>query len=85
MTNSNLKRDQRSREFVCHFQSIALLTCMKKRDILDSLPAVIPGLSTDKQSLLRHLEKTNPESLALAKDWEDVAHQLHRTRLKIEK
>lgn len=57
----------------------------EKRDILDPLPAAIPALSTDKQSLLRHLEKTNPEALALAKDWEDVAHQLHRTRLKIEK
>jgi len=66
------------------FTPFSLLTLDGKSDILDSLPETIP-LSMDKKSLLRHLEKTNPESLALAKDWDGVAHQLHRTRLKIEK
>lgn len=54
-------------------------------DILDPTPVVLPTLPTDKQSLLRHFEKTNPVSLALARDWDDTAHKLQKTRLKIEK
>ena len=42
-------------------------------------------LPQDKQSLLRHLEKTNPEALALAHDWEDVAHSLMTSKAKIER
>lgn len=47
-------------------------------------PAVRP-LPQDTPSLLRHLEKTNPEALALARDWEDVAHTLTETQAKIAK
>ena len=46
---------------------------------------VIQQLPQDKQSLLRHLEKTNPEALALANDWEDVAYSLMKSKGKIEK
>ncbi|TCD63240.1 hypothetical protein EIP91_005796 [Steccherinum ochraceum] len=54
-------------------------------DILDEPPepAVAP-LPQDKPSLLRHLEKTNPEALALARDWEDVAYTLTETQGKIQ-
>ncbi|KAI0647747.1 Sas10 C-terminal domain-containing protein [Trametes meyenii] len=45
-------------------------------------PAVQP-LPQDKQSLLRHLEKTNPEALALANDWDDVAHSVVKAQNKI--
>ncbi|KAI0826750.1 Sas10 C-terminal domain-containing protein [Trametes gibbosa] len=48
------------------------------------LPAV-RALPHDKQSLLRHLEKTNPEALALANDWDDVAHNLVKAQAKITK
>ena len=42
-------------------------------------------LPQDKQSLLRHLEKTNPEALALAHDWDDVAYNVIKCKSKIEK
>ena len=32
-----------------------------------------PSLPQDKSSLLRHLEKNSPETLALARDWDDIA------------
>ena len=48
-------------------------------------PPVVQQLPQDKQSLLRHLEKTNPEALALAGDWEDVAYTIVKSKAKIEK
>ncbi|RDX50301.1 hypothetical protein OH76DRAFT_1455485 [Lentinus brumalis] len=47
--------------------------------------AVVQQLPQDKHALLRHLEKTNPEALALAHDWEDVAHSLMTSKARIEK
>ncbi|KAH9948836.1 Sas10 C-terminal domain-containing protein [Amylocystis lapponica] len=49
-----------------------------------SVPVVQP-LLTDKYALLRHLEKTNPEALALARDWDDVVYQLVQAEEKIAK
>ncbi|OSD07531.1 hypothetical protein PYCCODRAFT_1449480 [Trametes coccinea BRFM310] len=46
---------------------------------------IVQQLPQDKQSLLRHLEKTNPEALALANDWDDVAHSLVKAQAKIAK
>ncbi|THV05235.1 hypothetical protein K435DRAFT_826449 [Dendrothele bispora CBS 962.96] len=43
-----------------------------------------PSLPQDKGSLLRHLEKTDPESLALARDWTDTAENLIKTRQKLQ-
>lgn len=37
----------------------------------------------DKKDALRHLEKTNPETLALANDWEDISAQVVHTQEKI--
>ncbi|KAG8763696.1 hypothetical protein FRC11_013930 [Ceratobasidium sp. 423] len=45
---------------------------------LSAVPAV-PGLPTDKASLMRHMEKYDPLSLALARDWEDIAYQVIET------
>ncbi|CAE7098684.1 unnamed protein product [Rhizoctonia solani] len=45
---------------------------------LSALPAV-PALPTDKASLMRHIEKYDPLSLALARDWEDIAYQVIET------
>ncbi|KAJ7758492.1 Sas10 C-terminal domain-containing protein [Mycena maculata] len=39
----------------------------------------------DPKSLIRHLEKTSPETLALARDWEDTAENVIKTRQKITK
>ncbi|KAI0755264.1 Sas10 C-terminal domain-containing protein [Daedaleopsis nitida] len=46
---------------------------------------VVHQLPQDKQSLLRYLEKTNPEALALANDWEDVAYSVVKSKAKIER
>ncbi|KAK7048271.1 hypothetical protein R3P38DRAFT_2605963 [Favolaschia claudopus] len=37
----------------------------------------------DPKALIRHLEKTSPETLALARDWEDTAESLMKTRQKV--
>ncbi|EED81030.1 predicted protein [Postia placenta Mad-698-R] len=53
-------------------------------DVLTDLPApAVQPLPQDKPSLLRHLEKTSPESLALARDWDDIARQLLQTQVKL--
>ena len=38
----------------------------------------------DKQSILRTLEKECPETLALARDWDDTAHSLVKTKARVE-
>jgi hypothetical protein len=45
---------------------------------LSAVPAA-PALPTDKASLMRYMEKYDPLSLALARDWEDVAYQVIET------
>lgn len=49
---------------------------------LDDLP-VQPVLQ-DKTAILRHLQKTDPESLALAGDWTDSANSLLKIKIKLE-
>lgn len=55
------------------------------RDLTETPTPVVQALPKDKQALLRHLEKTTPESLALARDWEDVAWNIVKTQQKLEK
>ncbi|KAG6830686.1 hypothetical protein H0H92_015162 [Tricholoma furcatifolium] len=58
-------------------------------DDLDALaepaPVVIQSLPQDKKLIIRHLEKTCPETLALARDWEDSVENLAKTRIKLQK
>ncbi|KAF8158323.1 Sas10 C-terminal domain-containing protein [Crassisporium funariophilum] len=54
-------------------------------DIIDAAPSIIPSLPTDQKGLLRHLEKTSPESLALARDWDETARNLQKSRERIAK
>ncbi|TEB39927.1 hypothetical protein FA13DRAFT_39381 [Coprinellus micaceus] len=42
----------------------------------EPVPAAKPVLPTEPKALLRHLEKTSPEAVALARDWEDVSEKL---------
>ncbi|KDQ21628.1 hypothetical protein BOTBODRAFT_208901 [Botryobasidium botryosum FD-172 SS1] len=42
-------------------------------------------LSKDKASLLRHLELTSPETLALAREWEDIANEVVKTEQLVSK
>jgi U3 small nucleolar RNA-associated protein 3 len=43
------------------------------------------ALPQDKNSIIHHLEKTSPETLALARDWEDTAQNLVDTQVEIAK
>lgn len=45
---------------------------------------VEPALQ-DKKAILRNIEKTNPETLALAYDWEDTAQKLVRSQQKLKR
>lgn len=54
-------------------------------DLAEPSPPVIAPLPKDKKLLIRHLEKTSPEALALARDWDDTAQSLMRSREKIAK
>ncbi|KAF7314383.1 hypothetical protein MKEN_00911000 [Mycena kentingensis (nom. inval.)] len=49
----------------------------------EDLAVPLEPVPQDSQSLIRHIEKTNPETLALARDWEDTAEALTKTRQKI--
>ncbi|KAF5315015.1 hypothetical protein D9619_007306 [Psilocybe cf. subviscida] len=55
------------------------------KDVLDAVPTVLPPPTTDKRELLKHLEKTSPESLALARDWDQTARSLQKAKAKVEK
>ena len=59
-----------------------ILSYCYSRVVADAENAV-PSSLQDRQSLLRHLEKTNPEALALARDWEDTVEVLMKTHRKI--
>lgn len=50
-------------------------------DVHTYTPVAVP--SQDRASLIRHLEKTNPESLALAFEWEDVVQATLDSEKKI--
>ncbi|KAH8824904.1 Sas10 C-terminal domain-containing protein [Flagelloscypha sp. PMI_526] len=41
-------------------------------------------LLTDKNAILRHMEKTSPETLALARDWDEVARSLVKRQKQIQ-
>ncbi|KAI6147507.1 Sas10 C-terminal domain-containing protein [Pisolithus tinctorius] len=53
-------------------------------DGLDVGAPIIEDVPKDKQSLLRFLERENPETLALARDWDDTAQSLTETKARIE-
>ena len=44
-----------------------------------------PSLPRDKPSLLRHLEKNSPETLALARDWDDIAVTVVKASQRLKK
>ncbi|KAJ4482243.1 Sas10 C-terminal domain-containing protein, partial [Lentinula aciculospora] len=55
-------------------------------DVLEeSTTPVAQPVLLDKSSIIRHLQKSDPESLALAGDWTDSATSLMKTKHKIEK
>ncbi|KAF8555211.1 hypothetical protein OG21DRAFT_1507881 [Imleria badia] len=54
---------------------------MEPEELPNPPPIKVPQ---DKQSILRTLEKESPETLALARDWDDTAHNLVETRARVE-
>ncbi|KAL1748059.1 Sas10 C-terminal domain-containing protein [Schizophyllum fasciatum] len=52
--------------------------------VADAVAPALPS-SADPAVLVRHLEKTNPEALALARDWEDTAYSLAKTKQNLER
>ncbi|KAK1231202.1 something about silencing protein 10 [Marasmius sp. AFHP31] len=44
----------------------------------------IKALPKDKNSIIRHLERTDPLSLALARDWSDTAQNLVKSKARLE-
>lgn len=55
-------------------------------DFLEPVPDVVTEpILLDKNAILRNVEKTNPETLALAYDWEDTAQKLVRSQQKLKK
>ncbi|KAJ3875736.1 Sas10 C-terminal domain-containing protein [Lentinula edodes] len=54
-------------------------------DHLDAASVPVQPVLQDKPSILRHLQKTDPECLALAGDWTDSATTLMKTKQKLEK
>ncbi|KAF8587581.1 hypothetical protein K439DRAFT_810748 [Ramaria rubella] len=44
----------------------------------------VPTLPLDKASTIRHLEKTSPETLALAREWDDIVRDLVRVQRRLD-
>ena len=58
---------------------------ISRSELGESPREVAPSLPQDKRALIKHLEKTSPETLALARDWDDTAWALMKTQAKIMK
>ena len=65
--------------------SATCLSCLifRFRDLLEEPSQHVLKVTGDKNVVLRHLEKENPEALALARDWDDTAHNLVEIQAKI--
>ncbi len=50
----------------------------------DVAEKVVP-VPQDKQSLIRHLEKTSPETIALAHEWDDLIQAIAKTGEKMKR
>ena len=68
---------------MCRFFRTRIPSLILPRDLFEPREHVVEPSFHDKQSLLRHLEKTNPEALALARDWDDIARSLVKSQAKI--
>ncbi|KAI6044821.1 hypothetical protein EDC04DRAFT_2865708 [Pisolithus marmoratus] len=53
-------------------------------ETLDVASPTVKDVPKDKQSLLRFLERENPETLALARDWDNSAQSLMEAKARIE-
>ncbi|KAG7088541.1 hypothetical protein E1B28_012523 [Marasmius oreades] len=51
----------------------------------ESVSCSVKSLPQDKNSIIRHLEKTDPLSLALARDWSDTANSLQTAKARLER
>ncbi|KAG6918741.1 hypothetical protein DXG01_011932 [Tephrocybe rancida] len=53
--------------------------------LAEPTPVIVQPLPHDKKLVLRHLEKTSPETLALARDWEEAIESLAKTKERIQR
>ena len=66
--------------FLYMWYSLSYLICDKLfSDFWKPVEAPATTIGMDKQSILRHLEKTSPETLALAFEWDDIANSVAKT------
>jgi len=68
----------------CSAVCLEALITKHPRDLVDD-PVATLSLPQDRPSLLRHLEKTSPETLALARDWEDIAETVVKAGQRLKK
>jgi U3 small nucleolar RNA-associated protein 3 len=65
--------------------AIAIIYDIIFSDFAEPTAQVVKPVPQDRQTLIRHLEKTSPETLALARDWDDTAWNLIKSQAKIKK
>lgn len=68
----------------CSFARLESLIVLCHRGLVGDLVA-FPSIPQDKLSLLRHLEKNSPETLALARDWDDIAVTVAKAGQRLKK
>jgi len=72
-------------EHTRHFSSLLYSQiCGSTSDLTEAPPKVATQpIPQDKKAIVQHLERTSPETLALANDWDDIAHKLMRSQDKV--
>lgn len=66
-------------EYVCFLRLLSFCTEYFSSTLTEPAPTVIFTLPQDPKLLVRHLEKTSPETLALARDWQDTVEELEES------
>jgi U3 small nucleolar RNA-associated protein 3 len=70
-------------EYAVHIFLPTIYANSSPSDLVEPAAPVVTKLPEDRASLLRYLQKTNPEALSLAGDWDDAVRTLIKTQAKI--
>lgn len=71
----------------CHLNRVASDALLEEEDQLAAVShsvSEMPVEPLDRVTAIRRLEKTSPETLALAREWEDVARDLMHAQQRLE-
>lgn len=82
--DGRMKADVSEHVSFCSFARLETLIDDIHRGLVGD-PVAPPSLPRDKLSLLRHLEKNSPETLALARDWDDIAATVVKAGQRLKK